>query len=701
MINYMLDKNLEKSLSNECGCNGCQDNVTSDIFKPVHNHDHLGTHGGLSALDGIGCDCGGSACATPKTDTMAFEDARRSGIEKCIHYGKENWQLGLSFIVFFYGLISGFENQPRFLVFAFAYILIARNVLADAVKSVVKGRMLDENFLMGIASIVAFAIGEYAEAVAVMLFYQLGQMAEHYALNKSKKSISALLDIKPIFANIKTPFGVKKVTPEDVNIGDIIVVKAGEKIPLDGTVLSGISSLDTSAITGESMPAAVEMDSVVYSGSINLSAVIEIRVEKDYKNSTVSKILELVEKTNQNKAKTEKFITRFAKVYTPIVVLAAVLIAVFPPFLMAEPFSKWIYRAAIFLVVSCPCALVISVPLGYFGGIGGAAKAGILIKGGNYIEVLKNVGAVVFDKTGTLTKGNFKINHIEALNCYTNDEILCICAHLERFSNHPIAKAISDKYSGIIDEGDVQDIKELPGKGVEGTYRSRHVIIGNQSMMAEYGIETTDHNQQGTILFVAENKVIIGILSITDEMKEGAARGIQELKDAGVKQVVMLTGDKDKIAQDTAAKLGITQVYSQLLPHEKVNKLEKVIENTANKHVVFVGDGINDAPVLSRADVGIAMGGLGSDIAIEAADVVLMTDEITKVAEVIRISRFTSRIIWQNIVLALCVKAVIMILGVMGIANLWIAVFGDVGVAVLAIINSGRAIYFSKNSMTC
>jgi len=696
----MLDRNLEKPISNECGCNGCQDNVAIDIIKPVHEYYHSGVKGSLAALDGIGCDCGGSACSTPETDRMAVEDTRRSGIERCIHYGKENWQLGLSFIVFFYGLISGIENQPRFLVFAFAYGLIAKKVLTDAVKGVLKGRMLDENFLMGIASIVAFAIGEYAEGVAVMLFYQVGQMAEHYALNRSKKSISALLDIKPVFANIKTPFGVKKVNPEDVNIGNIILVKAGEKIPLDGTVISGNSSLDTSAITGESLPAAVEMDSVVYSGSINLSAVIEIRVEKDFKNSTVSKILELVEKTNQNKAKTEKFITKFAKVYTPIVVLSAVLIAVLPPLLMAEPLSKWIYRAAIFLVVSCPCALVISVPLGYFGGIGGAAKAGILIKGGNYLEVLKNVGAVVFDKTGTLTKGNFTINHVEALNGSTKDQILCISAHLERFSNHPIAKAISDKYSGTIDESDVQDIKELPGKGVEGTYRGRHVIIGNQAMMSEYGIKVSDHNQQGTILFVAENKVITGILSITDDIKEGAAKGIQELKEAGIDQVVMLTGDRDNIAQNIAAKLGITRVYSQLLPHEKVEKLEEVIKNTGKKHVVFVGDGINDAPVLSRADVGIAMGALGSDIAIEAADVVLMTDEITKVAEVIQISKFTSRIIWQNIVLALGVKAVIMILGVMGIANLWIAVFGDVGVAFLAIINSGRAIYFSKNSMT-
>jgi Cd2+/Zn2+-exporting ATPase len=689
------DNNLGKP--NKCGYNICKDNGVIDMLKPTHTHDHSCVSGGLTALNDIGCNCGSSACSTPETDNLAFEDTRPGPIEKFIHYGKENWQLGLSFVVFFYGLISGLENQQNFFVFAIAYGLVARNVLADAVRGVFKGRMLDENFLMGIASIVAFAIGQYAEGVAVMLFYQVGLMAEHYALNRSKNSISALLDIKPVFANIKTPFGVKKVTPGDVNIGDIIVVKAGEKIPLDGTVVSGDSSLDTSAITGESMPAAVEMDSLVYSGSINLSAVIEIRVEKSHENSTVSKILELVGKANQNKAKTEKFITRFAKVYTPVVVAAAVLIAVFPPLLMAEPFSKWIYRAAIFLVVSCPCALVISIPLGYFGGIGGAARAGILIKGGNYLEVLKNVGAVVFDKTGTLTKGNFTINHIEALNGYTKDEILCISAHMERFSNHPIARAISDKYSGTIDESDVQDIKELPGKGVDGIYRGRHVLIGNEAMMAEYGIQVPDHDHQGTILFVAENKIITGILSITDEIKEGAARGIQELKDAGIDQVVMLTGDRDKIARNIAEKLGITRVYSQLLPHEKVDKLEEVMQNTGKKHVVFVGDGINDAPVLSRADVGIAMGALGSDIAIEAADVVLMTDEITKVAEVIRISKFTSRIIWQNIVLALGVKAVIMILGVMGIANLWLAVFGDVGVAFLAILNAGRAIYFSRN----
>lgn len=696
--------NPEPSIADQCGCHDCHERQPHDILKPIQEYDrvhHLhqeqvATGGALAALDDIGCNCGSSSCSTPEAGTSPMDEAGQPAMNRWIRVAKENWQLSLSFLVFFYGLASGLDNLPRFFVFAAAYVLIAGGVLSDAVKGVLKGRMLDENFLMGIASIVAFAIGEYAEGVAVMLFYQVGQMVEHYALNRSKKSIAKLLDIKPDHANLKTPFGVKMVKPEDVKIGDTIVVKVGEKIPLDGTVTAGKSSLDTSAITGESLPASVDAESIVYSGSINLSAVIEIRVDKDYGNSTVSKILELVEKTNQNKAKVEKFITRFAKVYTPIVVGAAVLMAVLPPLFLAEPFAKWIYRAAIFLVVSCPCALVISVPLGYFGGIGGAAKAGILIKGGNYLEVLKNVGTVVFDKTGTLTRGNFTINHVEAIGDYTKETILSISAHLERFSNHPIARAIAGEYAGTIDESAVSDLKETPGKGVEGTFRGKHVMIGNEAMMADCGIPVPDHQDKGTVLFVAENKVVAGFLSITDEIKEGAAKGIQELKEIGVEQVVMLTGDRDNIAQDIAAKLGITRVYSELLPHEKVEKLEEVMKNAGNKHVVFVGDGINDAPVLSRADAGIAMGALGSDIAIEAADVVLMTDEITKISEVIRVSRFTGRIIWQNIVLALGVKGVIMILGALGFANMWVAVFGDVGVAILAIINSGRAIYSSR-----
>ena len=429
----MQIKDQVQSTSSGCGC-GCIDSHGSaavDILKPMneyeqphdntighdhdHNHDHkhhnLSGGGGLSALDDIGCNCGSTSCSTeePLEQNAETHKTGFEKIDKFLSFAQENKVLGLSFLVFFHGILSDLGPTSSFFVFAFAYILIARDVLADAVKGVMKGRMLDENFLMGIASLVAFAIGEYAEGVAVMLFYQVGQMTEHYALNRSKKSITELLDIKSDYANLKTPFGVKQVTPEEVKVGDTIVVKVGEKIPLDGTVISGSSSLDTSAITGESYPASVENESLVYSGSINLSAVIEIRVDKDFSNSTVSKILELVEKTNQNKAKVEKFITKFAKVYTPLVVVAAILIAIFPPLLMAEPFTKWVYRAAIFLVVSCPCALVISVPLGYFGGIGGAAKAGILIKGGNYLEVLKNVGAVVFDKTGTLTKGNFKI----------------------------------------------------------------------------------------------------------------------------------------------------------------------------------------------------------------------------------------------------------------------------------------------------
>jgi Cd2+/Zn2+-exporting ATPase len=711
-IKDMQNENHAQSISSGCGCSDSHDGAAVAILKPIseykqsHEHSHGHEHhnhsgsGGLSALDSIGCNCGSTSCSTPEPNNNHAGTIGKGKMGKLINFALENKALGLSFIVFFYGLLSNLEPKYTIGVFAFAYILIARGVLLDAAKGVIKGRMLDENFLMGIASLVAFAIGEYAEGVAVMLFYQVGQMAEHYAVNRSKRSISDLLDIKSDYANLKTPFGVKEVTPEQVKVGDTIVVKAGEKIPLDGTVISGSTSLDTSAITGESYPASVENQSVVYSGSINLSAVIEIRVDKDFSNSTVSKILELVEKTNQNKATVEKFITKFAKVYTPIVVAAAVLIAIFPPLLMAEPYSKWLYRAAIFLVVSCPCALVISVPLGYFGGIGGAAKAGILIKGGNYLEVLKNVGAVVFDKTGTLTKGNFKINHVETFNGYSREEILSISAHLEHFSNHPIAKAISDEYAGLIDEGDIQDIKELPGKGVEGTYQGQHAMIGNEAMMVNFGIKIPDHDDEGTVLYIAKNKVLAGTLSITDEIKEGAARGIQQLKDAGIEHVVMLTGDRSKIAEDIAGELGITRVYSQLLPHEKVEKLEEVIEDTGNKNVVFVGDGINDGPVLARADAGIAMGAMGSDVAIEAADVVLMTDEITKVAEGIKISKLTSRIIWQNIVLALGVKVAVMILGTIGLANMWMAVFGDVGVAFIAIINSGRAIYSPTSRMT-
>ncbi|MEH0022071.1 MAG: heavy metal translocating P-type ATPase [Desulfobacter sp.] len=689
----MFNQYHEKSGVSDCGCSTSPDKIGVERSEAEQDRHHGRFTPATTALDGIGCGCGSEACASGGSEGV--QKGKQGARDTVLKYARENWQLALSFIVFVYGLISGLEGQARFAVFVFAYALIARDVLAAAIKGVLNGKMLDENFLMGIASIVAFAIGEYAEGVAVMLFYQVGQAAEHYALNRSKKSISALLDIQPVFANIKTPLGVKRVDPSQVTIGDIIVVKAGEKIPLDGTVVSGRSSLDTSAITGESLPAPVERKTKVYSGSINLSAVIEVRAEKDYENSTVSKIIALVEKTNQNKAKTEKFITKFAKVYTPAVVVAAVLIAVFPPLLLAEPFSKWVYRAAIFLVVSCPCALVISVPLGYFGGIGGAARAGILIKGGNFLEALKSVGTVVFDKTGTLTMGNFEINRIEALNGYATADILRISAHLEGFSNHPIAKAISQKYAGTIHQDDVTDITEIPGKGVEGVYRGAHALIGNAAMMAEYGISLPSHTSEGTLLFVAIDRRVCGILSIADQLKKGAAKGIQALKNAGINQIAMLTGDRENIAERIADKLGITRVFSQLLPHEKVGHLETLIKGAGKKKVVFVGDGINDAPVLSRADVGIAMGGLGSDIAIEAADVVLMTDEITKVAEAIHISRFTGRIIWQNIILALGVKALVMILGVVGIANMWIAIFGDVGVAILAILNAGRAIYFS------
>jgi len=693
-----------------CGC-GCDD--SKDSSKDSHHgHNHAdhghghkshnhGNHGHvyesinksshLQVLDTVGCACGSASCSDGAMAVPLVEEQEKSS-NKVVNFVKENWQLGLSFIIFFYGIFSSHGDSVDIWIYLAAYVLIARDVVLNAVKGVFKGRMLDENFLMTIASIVAFMIGEYPEGVAVMLFYRVGEKTEHYALNRSKTSISALLDIRSEYANLKDAFGIRPVSPESVKVDDIVVVKVGEKIPLDGEVVSGASTLDTSAITGESLPANVEKGTKVFSGTINLSSVIEVRVTKDYSHSTVSKIMELVAKTNENKAETEKFITKFAKVYTPMVVGAAVLLAVLPPLMFAEPLMKWAYRAAIFLVVSCPCALVISVPLGYFGGIGGAARAGVLVKGGNFLEALKDVGTVVFDKTGTLTKGNFKVKEIKTYNGSTEEELLRISAHLESYSNHPIAKAIVEEYNGAIDQNAIANIEEVPGKGIIGSYQKRRILIGNEAMLQLDKIEVPSHEENGTTLFIAEDKKLLGVITIMDEIKDGAAEGIQQLKDQGVENIYMLTGDREKIANHIGGKLGIKNIFSQLLPHEKVEKLEIILKKHSKKKVLFVGDGINDAPVLARADVGVAMGALGSDVAIEAADVVLMTDEISKVAEAIKVSKYTGNIIWQNIILALGVKVIIMILGAVGIANMWTAVFGDVGVAFLAILNSGRVI---------
>lgn len=641
----------------------------------------VGPEAAIGGLDEIKCAC--DSCGE-----NIHEHEEKSFIQK-------NIQLILSFLIFFIGIFTKFDGIIEVGIFLVAYALIARNVLYIAIRNVIKGNMLDENFLMAIASIVAFLIGEYAEGVAVMLFYRVGQLTEDYALDKSKNSISNLLDLKPDFANLKTLTGLKVVSPTSVKIGDIIVIKIGEKVPLDGHVISGESTLNTAMITGESLPSRVEIGSEVYSGTINLSGVIEVKVTKTFSNSTVSKILDLVDKASSNKAKTEKFITKFAKVYTPVVVILASLLAIVPPLLFGQEFSTWVYRGAIFLVVSCPCALVISVPLGYFGGIGGVAKAGILVKGGNFLEVLNNVGTVVVDKTGTLTKGNFKIESIESFDGFSKDDVLKYSAYLEFYSNHPIAKAVLDEFSGNINETLVTNIKEIPGKGVTANYINESVMIGNDALLLENNIEIPNHQVFGTTLYLVVNSILKGIITINDEIKEGTKEGLDRLRNLGINNIIMLTGDREYIAKKVADSLSITEVYSELLPGDKLNILEDIIEKSGKK-VIFVGDGINDAPVLSRADAGVAMGMLGSDLAIESADIVLMTDEIGKIASGIKMAKFTNNIIWQNIILALGVKILIMLLSTVGLASMWLAVFGDVGVAFMAILNSGRAIYSYK-----
>jgi len=604
---------------------------------------------------------------------------------------KKNYKLILSFAIFFTALFGDFNPGIELGLYIIAYLLVATNVLKLAVKGIGNGQMLDENFLMSIASIVAFGIGESAEGVAVMLFYAVGQLTEEYAVNRSKRSISSLLDLRPDYANLKQGFNTVKVDPSQVKIGDVIVVKPGERIPLDGIVTLGTTQIDAAMLTGESLPVEASMDHEVYSGTINISSVIEVKVTKIFADSAVSKILKMVQKANENKAKTEKFITKFAKIYTPIVVLSAVLISLVPPLLFGHELSEWIYKGAIFLVVSCPCALVISVPLGYFGGIGGAARKGLLVKGGQFLEVLKKPGTIVFDKTGTLTKGNFTVESIDVIGDYSEADILEISAHIESMSNHPIAKAIVNAYGKTVDEASLSSVQEVAGKGIKGRYHNKLVMIGNEALLEENAIKVPDHDIIGTTLYLAVENKLVGILHINDEIKEKSLKGLQELKALGVKKFVMLTGDRKHIAQSVANRLGIEDVHAELLPGDKLNVLEEILQT--DDHVIFVGDGINDAPVLSRADVGIAMGNLGSDVAIESSDIVLMNDEITTIADGVRVAKFTSSIILQNIVFALGIKILIMILGVFGIANLWTAIFGDVGVAFIAILNSGRAVY--------
>ena len=604
---------------------------------------------------------------------------------------------------------------PKFTIFLISYFIIGGNVLLSAFKNIWNGQVFDENFLMAIATIGAFAIGEYPEGVAVMLFYQIGELFQGIAVNNSRKSIVSLMDIRPDYANIKVGEGIKKVSPEKIKVGEIIVVKPGEKVPLDGKIVNGASTFDTSALTGESLPREAKAGDDVLSGFINKTGLIEIQVTKVFSESSVSKILYLMENAGSKKSKTENFITKFARYYTPVVVITALILAIFPPLLIqGATFSDWIYRALIFLVVSCPCALVISIPLGFFGGIGGASRHGILIKGTNYLEVLNNLESVVMDKTGTLTKGIFKVTEVNAennikINDFQNNKteltkplLLKYAAHIEKFSNHPIAQSIVLEYENAeskVDENVVKNFEEISGFGIKVSINNHQFLAGNSKLMNLENINFDKKENLGTVIYLAADGKYIGNILISDEVKEDSEKAIKGMKENGVKEIVMLTGDNETIGKNIAKKLGIDKVFTELLPDEKVEKLEEIYKSKSEKgKVAFVGDGINDAPVLARADLGIAMGGAGSDAAIEAADVVIMNDEPSKIVTAIKIAKKTKEIVWQNITIAFAVKIIVMILGLFGDATMWEAVFADVGVALLAVLNATRVLRYNPES---
>ncbi|MDD2970000.1 MAG: heavy metal translocating P-type ATPase [Lachnospiraceae bacterium] len=577
-------------------------------------------------------------------------------------------------------------------IFLVSYFIIGGDVVKRAVRNIGTGQIFDENFLMTIATVGAFLVSEYPEAVAVMLFYQVGELFQDYAVHRSRKSIAELMDIRPDYANLIQNGEVVQKDPSDVEIGQIILVRPGERIPLDGVLTKGSTSLDTSALTGESLPRDVMMGSEVLSGCVNLTGAIEIRTTKEFGDSTVAKILELVENASSRKAQSEDFITKFARFYTPVVVISAALLAILPPLLTGADWKDWMYRALTFLVISCPCALVISVPLSFFGGLGGAGRSGILIKGGNYLEALSQAKTIVFDKTGTLTKGRFAVTKIVPHEI-DPAQLLEVAAYAEYYSNHPIALSIREAYGKKIEESRIAEATEEAGYGVRILLDGKVILAGNSKMMSRENIGFQKEPGAKTVIHVAQNGVYAGHIQIEDEIREDAAEGIARLKKAGIRRMVMLTGDRHVQAMETAAKLGITEVYSQLLPGDKVDKMEEILKSEENKgKVIFVGDGMNDAPVLARADIGAAMGGIGSDAAIEAADLVIMNDSVSKLSTAIRISSKTIRIVKQNIVFAIGIKVFVLLLAAIGYASMWAAVFADVGVAVIAIINAMRAI---------
>ena len=596
---------------------------------------------------------------------------------------KDHVELIIGTIIYIIGIILGGTKYDVF-IFGIAYLLIGYKVLFKALKNIKRGQIFDENFLMCIATIGAFCISDYKEAIAVMLFYSIGEIFQAYAVNKTRTSISSLMDIKSEYANLVIDDTVKQVAPEEVKINDIILVKPGEKVPLDGIIVNGNSSLDTSSLTGETLPRNVDINDEVLAGVVNLTGVIKIKVTRAYENSTVSKILDLVENAASKKAPIEQFITKFARVYTPTVVFLAVALAVIPMLIFKDAvFTDWLYRALTFLVVSCPCALVISIPLGLYAGLGKASKVGALIKGGNYLELLKDIDTIVFDKTGTLTEGSFEVVEVNG-----SDDLLMIGAYGERMSNHPIARSIVEKYGQEIDQSRISDFKEVAGKGIEVKIDNDLYHLGNKSYIEDMGYQVTNPTTVGTVVHITCNDEYLGNIVVADKIKDTAITGIKRLKQSGIKDTVMLTGDRKEVADDIASKVGIDRVYSELLPQDKVTKVEELIQD--NKKTAFVGDGINDAPVLARADLGIAMGGVGSDAAIEAADIVLMNDDIDTIGEAIDISKKTNLILKQNVIFTLVIKIGVLLLTMFGLSNMWMGVFADVGVTLIAILNSMR-----------
>lgn len=594
-------------------------------------------------------------------------------------------------ILYLIAVIGDFQGTLGLILFGASYLLIGGEVVLTAIKNIAKGQVFDENFLMTVATIGAFTINQYPEAVAVMLFYEIGETIQGYAVNKSRSSISSLMDIRADYANIIINGKEKKVSPETVKVEDVILVKPGEKVPLDGVVIEGESFIDTSALTGESVPRKIVPNDEILSGGINTSGLLKVKVTKKFGESTVSRILEMVENAASKKADTEKFITKFAKVYTPIVVVLAILIAVIPSIFIKDAlFSTWLYRSLVFLVVSCPCALVVSVPLGFFAGIGGASKKGVLVKGSNYLELLKDLETVVFDKTGTLTEGVFSVTEINT-NGIDKEKLIEVAAMAESFSNHPIAISIIKEYGKEIDKEVIKEYKEISGRGIKAVINNEEVLVGNSKLMNEFNILYNEVDSIGTVVYCAINGEFKGSIVISDKIKENAVEALINLKKAGVKKTVMLTGDNKKTAYKVGENINIDEVHSELLPLDKVKEVEEIMKRSnKNGKLAFVGDGVNDAPVLARADIGIAMGGIGSDAAIEAADIVLMKDDINALVDAINVSKKTNKILWQNIVFALGIKILVMVLGTFGIANMWTAVFADVGVTIIAIINSTR-----------